>query len=149
MNQYNSIFHRIFGLTSVTLHTDANRENSSIKLEMLTHQQFKQVREQLRHIRFVHLEEAEIKDEEQSLSQSENEHITYKIRAKEIVLAALTSNQVILFLALLQTIYFNINQFISINSYIENILRFFQQSWLLMVTGIFFFFLEWLPHMVS
>ncbi|MCI0768323.1 PH domain-containing protein [Bacillus sp. TL12] len=138
ISQNTHFFHRLFGLTSLLLETGSNEKKSSIKLEMITYEEAARIQEHLGHIGFIPKKENESDIQQVELIESKDisrdKH--YKMAPKEILVKSLMSLKLLLLIPLIQEIYSNINDFISIDGYINEITSFFQKSWFLMTLGI-------------
>ncbi|MEK4873843.1 PH domain-containing protein [Bacillus sp. FSL W8-0102] len=132
-------FHRLFGLTSLLLDIGAAGNKSSVKLEMITCKEAERIQKYFSHADY--LERDVNKPNEGTLKANLPEHSSrkkhYEMTSKEIFVASVTSLSFLIFMSLLYTLYSNLNDFFSIDPYIEAVLSFFQKSWLLTTVGIF------------
>ncbi|UIJ69955.1 PH domain-containing protein (plasmid) [Bacillus cereus] len=139
VSQNTHFFHRLFWLTSLLLETGSNEKKSSIKLEMITYEESIRIQEHLGHIGCSPKKENELKIQKIELIKSKdfsrNKH--YKMAPKEIWVKSFMSLKLLLLIPLIQEVYSNINDFISIDGYINEITSFFEKSWILMGFGIF------------
>jgi len=138
ISQNTHFFHRLFGLTSLLLETGSNEKKSSIKLEMITYEEAARIQKHLGHINFIPKKENE--SDIQKVELIEPQYISrdkhYEMAPKEILVKSLMSLKLLLLIPLIQEVYSNINDFISIDGYINEIISFFQKSWFLMSLGI-------------
>ncbi|MEH7461901.1 PH domain-containing protein [Bacillus thuringiensis] len=138
ISQNKHFFHRLFGLTSLLLETGSNGEKSSIKLEMITYAEADRIQRYLGHIDFLpkKVEESSVQRFELMEHKEISRHKHYKMAPKEILVTSLMSLKLLLLIPFIQEIYSNINDFISIDVYRNNIISFFQKSWFLTVLGV-------------
>ncbi|MBE3569895.1 MAG: PH domain-containing protein [Bacillales bacterium] len=132
-------FHRLFGLTSLLLDTGATGNKSSVKLEMLTYKEAERIQKYFRHADFLHkdLSRPNVQTIEANIPEHSSRKKHYEMTSKEIFVASVTSLNLLIFISVLYTIYSNINDFFSVDRYIDAVLSFFQKSWWLTAFGIF------------
>ncbi|WP_240377057.1 PH domain-containing protein [Bacillus piscicola] len=127
-----SFFHRLFGLTSLTLNTGTVGDESSIKLEVISRKEAERIQRHLRHDNAVlsdeSLQEAESKKEEdQRQHPTRTDH--YEMTLKEIVVASFTSFSLFVLIPLLITLYSKIEDLFSVDGYMDAAIHIFEKSW--------------------
>ncbi|MEK4176063.1 PH domain-containing protein [Aeribacillus sp. FSL K6-1305] len=133
-------FHRLFGLTSLILDTGASGNKSTIKLGMITCEEAERIQKHLSHISSFHkdkgVSEQNVQTSKEIAPELSSRKKYYEMTSKEIFVASVTSLSLLIFLSVLYTIYDNVSDFFSIDSYIDTVISFFQKSWLLTFLGI-------------
>lgn len=140
INKNTSLFHRIFGLTSLLLNTGADGKEAYVKLEMITFDEAERIQNDFRHIG-SHPDDNAAKEEPEPTPTAPVQRYDYEVTVREIIVASLTSNRFLVFIALLQTIYFNMNDFFAMEHYLDATLSFFQRSWIVTLLGVLGFLL--------
>lgn len=140
INQNTSFFHRFFGFTSLILNTGSSGDDSSVKLEMISNKEAAQIREfltQVGYIKGIDKQEQQIPVTSGTDQFPKRNH--YEITSKELFISSIISLRFLFFVVVLYSVYSDINDFISLDKYIDAIISFFQQSWLLTVLGVIAF----------
>lgn len=107
IREQTTYLHKLFGTTSITLQTGTNREDSSIKLEMIAQQDAKRIR----------MLTEQGRNKQANSNMDDNVIIHYKMNFKEIVIISITLLYIVALLSIITSIYYKINQVFSIESY--------------------------------
>ncbi|WP_051541419.1 PH domain-containing protein [Caldalkalibacillus mannanilyticus] len=135
-----TLIHRVFNLTSLQLNTGSTGKEGFVKLEMITFDEAERIEKLLRESGYNKSDSLEgTNSREKSMAARISNKYVYSVKTQEIIIGSLTSNSVIIFIAVLHTLYFNLKDFLLIEKYIGNTLSFFQRSWLTILFGIFIF----------
>ncbi|SDX09531.1 putative membrane protein [Marininema mesophilum] len=152
ISQDTPFFHRLFKLTSLLLDTGSTEKKASAKLEMITYNEAERIQKQLSDIDLINKEENKL-NQKKSIEKVKNKgqspkNQQYKVTSKEIFISAVTSLSLFVFASFLYACYSHLKDyasylkgFFSVDSYINTVYSFFQQSWLLTSLGIIAFFL--------
>ncbi|MDP9726520.1 putative membrane protein [Priestia aryabhattai] len=130
--------HHLFGLTSLILETGASGDDSFVKLEMITKKEADRIQNYLNKVDLlvIDLSQEDIQQEENIETKIEPRQKHYKMTLKEIYISSLMSLKLLMIIPLFETIYSNTNSFLSIQKYVDNLISFFHQSWIMTVLGI-------------
>jgi putative membrane protein len=138
ISQNTPFFHRLFGLTSLLLDTGGTGNKSSVKLEMITYKEAERIQKFFSHADFHQdVSKSNVQTLETNIPEHSSRKKHYEMTSKEIFVASVTSLNLLIFISVLYTIYSNLNDFFSIDQYIDAVLSFFQKSWWLTAFGFF------------
>lgn len=126
-----SFVQRLFGLTTLSLHTGAIDDKSTIKLEAISRKEAERIQRHLRLSDIARMDETLPEVEEMTQKHSARiEH--YEVTLKEILVASFTSFRFLALIPLLFSLYFKINEFFSLDGYKDTIITFFEKSWFIL-----------------
>ncbi|AKG05849.1 hypothetical protein AAV35_013980 (plasmid) [Salimicrobium jeotgali] len=130
INQYTPLLHKLLGYTMLLLDLGANEKEGSIKLDMLTYKEAERIKQHLT-MNGATSVKAQNDSSENGISISKSSLYVnhYEISKEEIVIGSLTSLKIVLFSTLIFSTYSDIQQFFSIESYVNQILAFLLSSW--------------------
>lgn len=135
VQQNTSFFHRIVGLTSLTLLTGATDDNASAKLEVISHPEAEKIQKQLK--LSYSIQENEL---EPNIEDDTSEHASlmkhYEMTIRAIVKASFTSFYFLALIPVLLTIYIKLDQLFSIEDYTESTLSSLNLSWIMITVMI-------------
>lgn len=144
-SQNTHFLYRILGLTSIFLEIGSNTDKSTIKIEMITLKEAERIKRCLNHIvAYENYKEKATQDMQISKTPLSSGQTTqlfqrdhYQITIKEILISSLLSLELLIVIPLFNEISSsNINNYISVDTYIDSIISFFETSWLLRILGI-------------
>ncbi len=134
IKQNSSLFHRLTGLTSLSIDIGSSEKNSAIKLEMITMSEAELIKQKLSR-RSINAPVQEEKQDDVHSSHSEKK-THYEVETKEILIASLTSLSLLFFIFLLHSIYSELSQYFAIEVYVDKVLGYFQSSTMMLIIGI-------------
>ncbi|WP_214858970.1 PH domain-containing protein [Exiguobacterium sp. s191] len=134
IKQNSSLFHRLTGLTSLSIDIGSSERDSAIKLEMITMSEAEQIKQKLSRRSINVPVQEEINDDVHPIHSDTKTH--YEVDTKEILIASLTSLSLLFFIFLLHSIYSELSQYFAIEVYVDRVLEYFQSSTTMLVIGI-------------
>ncbi|WP_410503095.1 PH domain-containing protein [Exiguobacterium acetylicum] len=126
ITEYESLFHRVTGLTSLVIETGSTDSDADVRLEMLSKQEATQIKEQIESI-VTRQHDAEALPEVATTMLAPNQE-QYAIQFKEIALASLTSLSPLFFFFLLYSVYQELSRFLELDNIVNSIVTFSTQS---------------------
>ncbi|MGX9807864.1 PH domain-containing protein [Exiguobacterium acetylicum] len=126
ITEYESLFHRVTGLTSLVIETGSADSDADVRLEMLSIQEAAQIKELIESI-VTRQHDPEALPEVATTMLVPNQE-QYAIQFKEIALASLTSLSPLFFFFLLYSVYRELSRFLELDDIINSIVRFSTQS---------------------
>jgi len=134
IKQNSSLFHRLTGLTSLSIDIGSSEKDSAIKLEMITMSEADLIKQKLSR-RIINAPVQEGKQDDEYSAHAENK-THYEVETKEILIASLTSLSLLFFIFLLHSIYSELSQYFAIDVYVDKVLEYFQSSTIMLIIGI-------------
>ena len=131
--QQTTFFHRLFGLTSLSLITGTSSDNAAIKFEMISSEEAERIKRIIQENKLNTTEDDNELNEKVAKDQQE---LHYKISLGEIFLIALTSIYVITVFPILVSIYFKIDEIFKLDALVLQIFSFLTESWILITISI-------------
>lgn len=131
-----SFFHRLTGLTAISIDVGSSEKNAAIKLEVITLQEAEAIKKILAHSTKMQVDDVQPYIEKTESSEKPLIKTHYMVDPKEILIASLTSFSLLFFVFLLYSAYSEINQYFSLENYVDKIFGFFQSSIIMLTLGI-------------
>ncbi|MEI3614058.1 PH domain-containing protein [Pseudogracilibacillus sp. SO30301A] len=132
--QQTSIFHRLFGLTSLSLITGTSSDNAVIKFEMISSKEAERIKRIIQEKKQNTPEEIELNE----TPAKDKRKLHYKISFREIFLIALTSIYVIAIFPVLVSIYLKIDEIFKLETVALQVFSFLTDSWMLITITLLF-----------
>ncbi len=133
--QQTSVFHRLVGLTSLSLITGTSSDNAVIKFEMISNKEAERIK---RIIQVKKLNTPEDDNERNEKVAKDQQKLHYKISFREIFLIALTSIYVIGIFPVLLSIYLKIDELFKLDTVALQVFSFLTDSWMLITITLLF-----------
>lgn len=143
MQRNTLFFHRLFGLTSITLHLASSGDGSSVKLDVISREEAERIQ------RFLNLGDSVARNDEESVEREDKEQIAetpksespfrtkhYEMTMKDILAASFTSLSLFALIPVLFALYSKADDLFSIEDYADQAVNFFEGSWGLLVVVI-------------
>ncbi|MED1425223.1 PH domain-containing protein [Bacillus altitudinis] len=134
VNQTSTFFHRFFDLTSLLIDVGSSNNDHVVKLHMITTSEALSIKKHLTKKGSIN---ANVESEFEKPIQQRAQKLHYEIQMKEIFIASLTSLRLLFFLLLLYSAYSEINQFLSLEKYIDSLISFVKSSPMTIILSVF------------
>ncbi|MFP3842340.1 PH domain-containing protein, partial [Bacillus safensis] len=126
VHQNSTFFHRLFDLTSLLIDVGSSNNDHVVKLHMITTSEASRIK---KHLTDKSSDNVLIKIDFEEPIEQNAQKLHYEIQMKEILIASLTSLRLLFFLLLIYSVYSEINQFFSLEKYIDRLVSFAMSSW--------------------
>lgn len=137
-----SFFHRLFGLTSLSLNTAASGDDSSVKLRVITGKEAERVNHYISLVDSVQIEDDDSKQPvPESVPDEPALTMHYQMTMKDILVASFSSLSIFALIPLLLVFYSTIDDFFSVDGYLQGVIEFFKGAWVLIAIIVFVFLL--------
>ncbi|MBR0641143.1 PH domain-containing protein [Bacillus safensis] len=134
VHQNSTFFHRLFDLTSLLIDVGSSNNDHVVKLHMITTSEASRIK---KHLTDKSSDNVLIKIDFEEPIEQNAQKLHYEIQMKEILIASLTSLRLLFFLLLIYSAYSEINQFFSLEKYIDRLVSFAMSSWLTIISSVF------------
>ena len=126
ITEYESLFHRLSGLTSLVIETGSTDSDADVRLEMLSKQEATHIKEQIESIVTRQHDPQALPEVATTMLAPNPEQ--YTIQFKEIALASLTSLSPLFFFFLLYSVYQELSRFLELDDIVSSLVTFSTQS---------------------